>query len=241
MRQRQAVAAEMAIRYKRRSSGSVVILNEAVKLLHYPRAYTARVLRPATAAHRRRRHTQPTQRPGRVPVYADRAFPEGSAGGVGSHGLSVWPAPGRSLAEVVAALKRHEELSLSPEVRDKRLRISDRWPKIDRKRMGIADRSGTTPGSLLKGAIPVKETMRCTARWFHARPLQPVAACTRNRSAGSILIYYHRHSITTGEGGVAWPTAEAGGIRRPRRDLMMTREAREGPRNDPEALTRYAD
>lgn len=157
MRERQAIVAEMAIRYKRaakRERG--LILDEAVKLLGYNRAYAARALRQVASVRRRWKNVQLSRRRGRAPVYADPAVQKALR--------TVWAVMGfpcgRRLAEVVAALERHGELSLSPQVRPKLLGISgatiDRWRKADRKRMGIGGRSGTKPGSLLKEAIPTK-------------------------------------------------------------------------------------
>ncbi|MEW6049417.1 MAG: DDE-type integrase/transposase/recombinase, partial [Bacillota bacterium] len=74
------------------------------------------------------------------------------------------------LPEVVPVLERWGELSLTPEVRERLLRISaatvDRLLARERQRLQIKGRSGTKPGSLLKGAIPI----RTFAEWDDTRP-----------------------------------------------------------------------
>ena len=101
MRQRQAVVAEMVIRYKRaakRERG--VILDETVKLLRYNRAYAARALRQAAAAHRRRRHPQPTQASWPCAGVCWPGFSRRPCGRCGQscafRVVGVWPQPCRS-------------------------------------------------------------------------------------------------------------------------------------------------
>jgi hypothetical protein len=59
------------------------------------------------------------------------------------------------MAEIVSALERCGELELSPEVRDKLLRISaatiDRLLAPERARLRVKGRQGTKPGSILNG------------------------------------------------------------------------------------------
>jgi len=74
------------------------------------------------------------------------------------------------MAEIVSALERCGELELTPEVRDKLLRISaatiDRLLAPERARLRVKGRSGTKPGSILKRQIPI----RTFAEWNDARP-----------------------------------------------------------------------
>ena len=75
------------------------------------------------------------------------------------------------MAEAVKKLEKHKEIDLSPEVREKLLKISastiDRLLKEekDRYRLGKG-RKGTKPGSLLKKSIPI----RTFADWDDASP-----------------------------------------------------------------------
>jgi len=74
------------------------------------------------------------------------------------------------MAEIVSALERCGELELTPEVRDKLLRISaatiDRLLAPERARLRVKGRQGTKPGSILKRQIPI----RTFAEWNDARP-----------------------------------------------------------------------
>jgi len=75
------------------------------------------------------------------------------------------------MAEAVAKLEKHKEITLSPDIRGKLLKVSastiDRLlkPEKDRYRLGKV-RKGTKPGTLLKKSIPV----RTFADWDEARP-----------------------------------------------------------------------
>lgn len=64
------------------------------------------------------------------------------------------------LSSLIAALRRHKELIVTPFERKLLLQISsatiDRLLVHDRKRINIKGRSGTKPGSLLKHQIPIK-------------------------------------------------------------------------------------
>jgi len=74
------------------------------------------------------------------------------------------------MGEALAALERHEEIDLDPDIRAKLLRISpatiDRLLAPERRRLQIRGRSGTKPGSLLRAQIPI----RTFAEWDEARP-----------------------------------------------------------------------
>ncbi|MDP3012313.1 MAG: ISNCY family transposase, partial [Candidatus Hydromicrobium sp.] len=75
------------------------------------------------------------------------------------------------MAEAVKKLEKHKEIDLSPEVREKLLKISastiDRLlkPEKDRYRLGKG-RKGTKPGALLKKSIPIRNF----ADWDNAKP-----------------------------------------------------------------------
>ncbi|MBM3709812.1 MAG: transposase family protein [Actinobacteria bacterium] len=75
------------------------------------------------------------------------------------------------MAEAIKKLTKHKEISISPEVRQKLLKISastiDRLlkPEKDKYRLGKG-RKGTKPGSLLKKAIPI----RTFADWNEKKP-----------------------------------------------------------------------
>jgi len=75
------------------------------------------------------------------------------------------------MAEAIEKLTKHNEIVLSPEVKQKLLKVSvstiDRLlkPEKDRYRLGKG-RSGTKPGSLLKKAIPI----RTFADWDEKKP-----------------------------------------------------------------------
>jgi len=75
------------------------------------------------------------------------------------------------MAEAVKKLEKHKEIDLSPEVREKLLKISastiDRLlkPEKDRYRLGKG-RKGKKPGTLLKAAIPI----RTFADWDDTSP-----------------------------------------------------------------------
>lgn len=75
------------------------------------------------------------------------------------------------MAEAVKKLEKHKEIDLSPEVREKLLKISastiDRLlkPEKDRYKLGKG-RKGTKPGTLLKAAI----TIRTFTDWDDAKP-----------------------------------------------------------------------
>jgi hypothetical protein len=74
------------------------------------------------------------------------------------------------LPEIVEVMERVGELEVSPEVRSKLRRISaatiDRALEGDRRHLQVKGRSGTKPGSILKGQIPI----RTFAEWDEARP-----------------------------------------------------------------------
>jgi hypothetical protein len=75
------------------------------------------------------------------------------------------------MAEAIEILTKHKEIDMSPEVKQKLLKISESTidrllkPEKDRYRLGKG-RKGTKPGSLLKKAIPI----RTFADWNEKKP-----------------------------------------------------------------------
>jgi len=74
------------------------------------------------------------------------------------------------MAEIVAALERHDELDIDDDTRAKLLAISpatiDRLLAPERRRLEVRGRVGTKPGTLLRSQIPV----RTFADWDDAAP-----------------------------------------------------------------------
>jgi hypothetical protein len=168
-RERQVVLKELAERYRKATKGDKSrLLDEAEKLLHLNRNYLSRALRLA------RRNRKPA---GLVRLHS-RGRPPKYGMPVKQALVRVWaimgfPA-GKRLApfmgELVLALERHGEITLSSDVRELLLAMSaatiDRLLAADRKRLEIKGRSGTRPGSLMKHGIPI----RTFADWDNARP-----------------------------------------------------------------------
>jgi hypothetical protein len=165
MEQRKAVTKVMATHYERGSRiEKTVILDQLCALTGWTRRHARRalseVLKPSPPTGRRQ---------GRPPTYG----PE-----VRTALRRIWAVldgpSGKRLApflpEAVEALERHGELALSPEVKGQLLRISaatiDRVLAPERRRLQLKGRSGTKPGSLLKGQIPI----RTFSEWDDARP-----------------------------------------------------------------------
>ena len=169
-RERRAVIRELAARYRQaRKKEKMQILDQIQQLCGYNRHYAARALRRSEPPPRRPGPRIAVHRVGRPPVYTLEvkealrrvwvvlSFPSGKR-------LAPF------LPEVVPILERFGELALTPEIRAKLLRMSpatiDRLLAYDRQQLQIKGRSGTKPGSLLKGAIPI----RTFAEWDDAQP-----------------------------------------------------------------------
>lgn len=164
MAERKAVTKTMARRYAKASKADkTVMLDELCALTGWTRDHARRALRLVIRGDPSR------PRPPRPRIYGDD---------VGGPLRIIWavlngPA-GKRLApfmgEIVEVLERHGELQLTPEVRDKLLRISaatiDRLLAPERARLRIKGRSGTKPGTMLKRQIPI----RTFADWDDARP-----------------------------------------------------------------------
>ncbi len=167
-KERQAVLSELEQRYRKASRGKKsLLLDEAEELVGLHRNYLCRRLRThrqdgtvsQIRLHRRGRTPTYTRevREALIKVWAVLDFPAGKR-------LAPF------MAEIVPALERHGEISLTPTVRGPLLRISpatiDRLLASERKRLEIRGRSGTRPGALLKHAIPI----RAFADWDSTQP-----------------------------------------------------------------------
>ena len=183
MKQKQAVAREVALRYKKaRKKEKGVILNELTKITGYNRSYAARVLRekirPKVVGKKRigdlnvilvedRRRKRKRLRARRYDKKVFKALKK------------IWIVEdcicGKRLApflpEIVPVLEKFKELNIDKETREKLLNISA--ATIDRMlaetKKGFQLKSGlstTKPGTLLKNQIPI----RTFADWDDKRP-----------------------------------------------------------------------
>jgi hypothetical protein len=165
MKERQAVLRELGKGYRKKTKKERgLIVDELVRLSGYNRAYACRALRQAELLSKgkpRPRARAKTYGPEvLVPLRKIWATLDGIAG----KRLAPF------LPEMVAVMEREGELDLSPEVREKLLRISaasiDRLLAADRRRLVIRGRTHTKPGTLLRHQIPV----RTFASWDEDRP-----------------------------------------------------------------------
>lgn len=166
MSERQAVTRQMAARYgKAGRTEKGAILTQLCALTRWSRRHARRTLmatalgkKPVVRSHRARSVTYgPEVKEPLTKVWAIMGTPCGKR-----------MAP--FMEEMICALIRHGELDLSDDVRDKLLTISaatiDRLLVLERKRLSLAGRSHTKPGSLLKSQIPI----RTFAEWDDGRP-----------------------------------------------------------------------
>lgn len=170
LRERQSVVKELARAYHRTSKKEKGrILDQLSQLTGFNRSYAARALRAAgKPVHKRKR--KPMKKAGRKPVYGpDVVWALTRVWAIldGICGKRLAP----FLREVVPILERHKELSLSDEVREKLVAMSastiDRLLAPARKKMALkTKKSGTKPGTLLKGQIPIKTF----AEWEDSEP-----------------------------------------------------------------------
>lgn len=172
MAERKAVTKQVALRYRKASRQEKgVMLSELCALTGWNRDYARRALREAAARPpipRGQRRAAPVRKR-RAPVYDEAVVDALRVIWV----LMDFPCGKRLqpvLADVVDALERHRELNLEPDVRSKLMAMSaatiDRRLAGDRRRFQIRGRTGTKPGSLLKGQIP----LRTFSDWDDTRP-----------------------------------------------------------------------
>jgi hypothetical protein len=172
MAERKAVTKELAARYRKASRKQKgVMLGELCALTGWHRDHARRALREVASAPPQPRGTRPVvaARRARPPVYGEEVI---------TALRTVWAVLDYScgkrlaavMAEVVDALERHRELELSAGVRAQLLAMSaatiDRRLAPDRRRLQIKGRTGTKPGTLLKGQIPI----RTFADWDDTAP-----------------------------------------------------------------------
>lgn len=165
MAERRAVTERMAKRYRRASKGEKGrMLEELCLLTGWSKDHARRALR----AVGKERASPPPRRPRPVVYGEDLIDPL----------TTVWAALGGIcgkrmapfMAEAVSALERFEELTVT-EVQREQLRAMsaatiDRRLAPVRRRLQVRGRSGTKPGTLLKGRIPIKTF----SEWDDATP-----------------------------------------------------------------------
>lgn len=142
--------------------GKARILDEFVAATGYHRKYAIRVLKHGRKASGLRKKGRRREYQGEVVAVLTRIWE--ICGHICSKRLKPF------LPEIVAVLERHQELSLSAEIKSQLLRMSRstidrclRPARFEEKRHGL---STTKPGTLLKKAIPI----RTYADWDDARP-----------------------------------------------------------------------
>lgn len=170
MKERKAVTAVLRARHRRaRKKEKGRLLDELVGLTGYHRWYAVGLLRG---------HAPPPSRRDRQGKGPPRPRPRVYDAAVLAALRQVWMIMdcicGKRLVavlpEIVAVLERHGELQFDAPLRDKLCAISaasvDRLLAGERRRLNVRGRSGTKPGTLLKGQIPI----RTFAEWDQTQP-----------------------------------------------------------------------
>jgi hypothetical protein len=156
MGERRAVSTEMGKRYRKASKREKGrMLDELSALAGWSRRQARRALGQAA-----RGAPAPPRRPAdRTAIYgADLQEPLvkvwATLGGICGKRMAPFT------AEVVSALERFAELDLTDHQREQLVAMSaatiDRRLAPERARLGVKGRSGTKPGTMLKGRIPIK-------------------------------------------------------------------------------------
>lgn len=188
-------AREVSARYRRASRAEKsLILDEFCQTCGYNRKYAVSLLRDPPALR-----TAPIQRPRAKRYGADvtRALKQLWQLSNGLCAKRLVP----FLPELIAALERHQEICLSPEVREKLLTISpataDRILKVLRTGEVLRGRSTTKPGTLLREQIRI----RTQFAWDEQKPgyfeVDLVAHCAES-TAGEFLYTLTLTDIATG-------------------------------------------
>ncbi len=127
------------------------LLNRLVKTTGYSRKHVMEILPNPPKVRKRKRRMQKSQ-------YLQILKPLRILWAVSNYACGKRLEP--MLPQLLAALRRHKELFVTPEERKLLFQISsatiDRLLTHDRKRINIKGRSRTKPGSLLKHQIPIK-------------------------------------------------------------------------------------
>ncbi len=156
MGERRAVSTEMAKRYRKASKGKKGrMLDELSVLTGRSRRQSRRTLSRASSG------TPPP--PWRPPVRPELYGPDlqqplvtvwATLGGICGKRMAPF------MAQAVAAMERFDELTLTDRQREQLVAMSaatiDRRLSPERARLKVKGRSGTKPGTLLKGRIPIK-------------------------------------------------------------------------------------
>jgi hypothetical protein len=178
MKERRAVAGEMAARYKQTTKKDKgVILKQLIELTGYSRRYAARLLRQQgnqrgkkkQAGKITRTDKEMNVRRQRRPIYDQK---------VAEALTKIWMIMDcicgkrlkAAMADLIPVLKQNMEIRLDPVSEQKLLEISastiDRLLQSERKKGALKGRSGTKPGTLLKHQIPI----RTFSEWNEDKP-----------------------------------------------------------------------
>ena len=180
MKERRAVAGEMAARYKQTTKKDKgVILKQLIELTGYSRRYAARLLRQQGKKKRVgtiKRVGKITSTDNEVKVRRQRQAIYGQD--IAEALTKIWMIMDcicgkrlkAAMADLIPVLKQNMEIRLDPVSEQKLLEISastiDRLLTSERKKGVLKGRSGTKPGTLLKHQIPI----RTFSEWNEDKP-----------------------------------------------------------------------